>query len=52
MAIAVFAIYIAVVIDKIFIPGIVRGIYIDDINFVLVGIRKRCKRFKIIAFYN
>lgn len=43
MAVTVFAIYIAVIIDKIFIPGIVRRIYIDDINFALMGIGK-CRK--------
>lgn len=52
MAIAIFAIYIAVVIDEVFVSCVVRGIYIDDINFALVRICKRSERFKIIAFYD
>lgn len=38
MAVAVFAIDITIVVDEIFISGIVRGIYIYDIDFTFVGI--------------
>ena len=38
MAITIFTIYIRVVIDKVLVAGVVRGIYIDNINFALMGI--------------
>ncbi len=45
MAVAVFTIHIAIVIDEIFISSIVRWIDIDEIDFPLVCVgkcRKRC----------
>ena len=51
MAIAVFAIHILVVIDEIFIPGIVGRIDINHIYAPRVGIRKRCEGLKVVALY-
>lgn len=50
MAITIFAIHITIIIDEIFISGIVRGIYINDINFPLVCVSKCCESFEIVSF--
>lgn len=50
MAVAIFGVYIAVVIDKIFVAGIVWWIYIDYIYLAFVGVSKCGKGFEIISF--
>ena len=50
MAIRIFFVYEAVVIDEVVIAGIVRRIDIDDINLALVRVGKGGEGFEIIAF--
>ncbi len=51
MAITIFTIYIRVVIDKVLVAGVVRGIYIDNINFALMGIGESGQSLKVISLY-
>lgn len=49
MAVAVFGINVGVVIDEVFIAGIVWRIDVDYIYFAGVGVSKGCQGFEIVA---
>lgn len=49
MAVAILSIYISIVINKIFVACVVRGIYIDYVNFAFVGVCKCSECFEVVA---
>ena len=49
MAISILAVNIRVVIDKVLVAGVVRGVYIDYIDFALVGVSESGKGFEVVA---
>lgn len=49
MLIVIVSIYVIVIIDKIFVAGIVRGINVDNVDFTCVGVSKGCQGFEIVA---
>ena len=49
MAIGVLFIHISVVIDEILVPGVVRRIDVDDVDFSGVGIGKSGEGFEVVA---
>ena len=51
MAVAVLGVDVGVVIDKVFVPGIIRRVYIDNVDFSGVCVSERGKCFEVVAFY-
>lgn len=52
MTVRVFLVYKRIVVDKIFISGIVRGVDVDYIDFAGVGVGEGRQRDKIVALNN
>ena len=50
MTVAILAVNIGIVIDKVFVAGIIRRVYVYNINFALMGVGKCGQGFEIITF--
>lgn len=49
MSVAVLGVNVGVVIDEVFVPGVVRRIYVDNIDFALVSVSESCQGFEVIT---
>lgn len=52
MAVGVLTIHIAVVIDEVFVAGVVGRIDVDDVDFSGVGIGQGGEGFEVVALYD
>ena len=49
MTVGVLAVNIVVVIDEVFVAGVIRGINVDNVDFALVGVGEGCQGFEVVA---
>ena len=50
VAVTILAIHIFVIIDKVFVAGVVGWVDIDDVDFALMGISEGGEGFEVVAF--
>ncbi len=52
MSVAILGVYVGVIIDEVFVAGVVRWIYVDNIDFALVCVCESCQGFEVIPLNN
>ncbi len=49
MAVAVLGVYVGVVVDEVFVAGVVGRVDVDYVDFALVGVGQGGKSFEVVA---
>ncbi len=49
MLVVIFSTYEIIIINEILMPGVVRGIYVDNVDFTGVGVGEGSEGFEVVA---